>query len=58
MTRQDTNRTNGQSKTSTGKPSMPTVSDLTPRNELKGGGGPHVRVFSGSDESELRPWIS
>ena len=37
MTHNHTNGTNDQSKTSTGKPSMPTVSDLTPRNELKGG---------------------
>ena len=37
MTRENTNRTNDQSKASTGKPSKPTVSDLTPRNELKGG---------------------
>ena len=37
MTRENTNRTNDQTKTSTGNPSKPTVSDLTPRKELKGG---------------------
>ena len=37
MTHENTNRTNDQSKASTGKSFKLNVSDLSPRNELKGG---------------------
>ena len=39
MTREDTNRTNDQSKASTGKSIKLNVSDLTPKTDPKGGDG-------------------
>jgi hypothetical protein len=49
MTRENTNRTNDQSKTSTGKSFKLNVSDLTPKKDPKGGkGGIHIGLADGS----------